>query len=72
VANPTDSPGFVEIELPNVFAGKISPSNLSFISRLASVREVPPSQLSPTKSVQEGNNDNCESGTCVADAASRF
>jgi hypothetical protein len=63
---------FVEIELPDVFPGENSFANLSFISRPASVREVPPSQLSPTQSVQQGDKDNCESGTCVADAALCF
>jgi len=53
------------------FRGKIL-SYLSFISHLASVREMPPSQLSLSPCCTDCVGDNCERGTCVADAASRF
>jgi len=51
--------------------GKLFP-NLGFTPRLASVCGVPLSQLSRTQSVQQGDDDNCEGGTCLADAATHF
>jgi hypothetical protein len=39
---------------------------------LASVSQVPLSQLSSARSGRQGDNDNCEGGTGVADAAQRF
>ena len=45
--------------------------DVRFKALLASVCQVPPSQLSAARSGHQGADDNCESGTGVADAATR-